>query len=79
MSDPAAYGFDFAFTAIFVGLLASLWQGSRTGLAIAVSAATASAVHLAFAGPWYIAAGGIAGAAVGALAWKPKEGQGIGI
>lgn len=65
VSDPATYGFDFAFTAIFIGLLASLWQGSRTGLVIAVSALTATAVHLAIEGPWYIAAGGLAGAAVG--------------
>lgn len=67
ISDPAVYGFDFAFTAIFIGLLASLWRGHATGLAIAVSAVVATATYLAVEGPWYIAAGGLAGAAAGAL------------
>lgn len=67
VADPVAFGFDFAFTAIFIGLLVLLWQGPRSGVAIAVSAAVATFVHLAIEGPWYIAAGGIAGALAGAV------------
>ncbi len=66
VADPAAYGFDFAFTAIFIGLLAGLWRGRATGAAIAVSAGVATVVYLLVPGPWYIAAGGIAGALAGA-------------
>jgi len=67
MGDPATYGFDFAFTAIFLTLVVGLWRGPRTGVAIAASAAAAALVHLLFDGPWYIAAGGIAGALTGAV------------
>ena len=65
--DPAVYGFDFAFTAIFLTLLVGLWRGPRTGVAIVTGALVATATHLAFDGPWYIAAGGLAGALAGAL------------
>lgn len=73
VEDPAVWGFDFAFTAIFVGLLVGLWRGPQTGAAIAVGAATAVTVHLLVEGPWYIAAGGIAGALAGAIAAPAEE------
>lgn len=72
LEDPAALGFDFAFTAIFLTLLVGLWRGPRTGVAIATSAAAAIAVHLAVDGPWHIAAGGIAGALAGAVMGPEK-------
>lgn len=72
LDDPAALGFDFAFTAIFLTLLVGLWRGPRTGVAIAAGAAAALAVHLAVEGPWYIAAGGIAGALAGAATGPDK-------
>ena len=67
MGDPAVYGADFAFPAIFLTLLVGLWQGPRTGIAIAASAVVAAIVHLTVDGPWFIAAGGIAGALAGAV------------
>ena len=67
MGDPARFGADFAFPAIFLTLLVGLWQGPRTGVAIAASAIVAALVHLSVDGPWYIAAGGIAGALAGAF------------
>jgi len=66
LGDPQAIGFDFAFTAIFIGLIAGFWQGRRTGLVIATSGVTASLVHLAVEGPWYVLAGALAGVAVAA-------------
>ena len=65
--NPAAYGFDFAFTAIFIGLLAALWRGPSSGAAIAVSMLVSAGVSLVAAGPWSILAGGLAGTAAGAL------------
>jgi len=67
MGDPAVYGADFAFPAIFLTLLVGLWQGPRTGVAIAASAIVAVIVHMNVEGPWFIAAGGIAGALAGAV------------
>ncbi len=65
--DPARFGFDFAFTAIFLVILSALWRGKGTLWPWLASAATAVTVWYLVAGPWYILAGGVAGAAVGAL------------
>ncbi|MEJ8571835.1 AzlC family ABC transporter permease [Microbaculum marinum] len=67
IGDPSSYGFDFAFSALFLTLIVGLWRGSRTGVAIAASAVVAVIFHLLFDGPWYIAAGGVAGAIAGAI------------
>ena len=65
--DPARYGFDFAFTAIFLVILSGLWRRRSTLWPWIASAATAVAVWYLVAGPWYILAGGLAGALVGAI------------
>lgn len=65
--DPARFGFDFAFTAIFLVILSALWRGRSTLIPWFASAAVAVAVWSLIDGPWYILAGGVAGAAVGAL------------
>lgn len=61
IGDPAAYGFDFAFAATFIGLLAGF--RSRPGFlpAVLASVAVAVAVHLVLPGPASIAAGAVAG------------------
>lgn len=69
ISNPAAWGFDFAFVAIFIGLIVGFWKGPATGVVIAVSAAAAILVERLVGGVWHIVAGGLAGmiiAAVGA-------------
>lgn len=73
IGDPSRYGADFAFPAIFLTLLVGLWQGRRTGVAIAASAIVAALVYLSFEGPWFIAAGGIAGALAGAVIGPADE------
>jgi len=35
VQDPAAWGFDFAFTAIFLGLIVAFWRGRGTALVMA--------------------------------------------
>ncbi len=65
--DPARYGFDFAFTAIFLVILAGLWRGKGTLWPWLASAAVAVGVWHWVEGPWYILAGGVAGALVGAI------------
>jgi len=68
VADPAAWGLDFAFTAVFVCLLAGFWRGPASALPWVAGAAVAALVHHAVPeGTWHILAGGIAGAAVGAL------------
>ncbi len=64
VSDPYAFGFDFAFTAIFITLLTGFWRGRQTALILAASSAAAVAAKLAVEGPWYIMAGALAGVLV---------------
>lgn len=67
LHDPAAYGFDFAFSALFIGILAGFWKGPRTGAVLAASAVVAAAAKLTIPGAWYIVLGGIAGVLVAVL------------
>ena len=61
LERPEAYGFDFAFTAIFIGLLSGFWRGSQTAWVLAASSGGAVLTKLAVAGPWYILAGAASG------------------
>lgn len=65
--NPERFGFDFALTAIFIGLAAGFWRGSRTGFGVAASAIAAALVYVAVDGPWYVMAGAIAGCLVAAF------------
>ena len=61
IGDPAALGLDFAFTAVFIALVAGFWKGRETGLILLASAVASVAVHAMVPGAWYIAAGALAG------------------
>ncbi len=66
--DLAKWGLDFAFTAVFIALLAGLWKGKADLLPWAVAAAIAIATYLALPDTkWYIVLGGLAGSLAGAL------------
>lgn len=67
--DPRLFGLDFAFTAVFLALLAGLWKGKEDIPPWFVAAATALAVHHFVPGKWYIVAGGLAGSMTGL--WRP--------
>ena len=67
LGDPQAYGFDFAFSALFIAILAGFWKGPRTGAVIAASCLVAAVTKLLIPGAWDIALGGIAGVGVAAL------------
>jgi 4-azaleucine resistance transporter AzlC len=67
LADPADWGLDFAFTAVFLGLLVGFWQGKRDLAPWAVSAAVAVLAALYLPGKWYILLGGLAGSLVGGL------------
>jgi 4-azaleucine resistance transporter AzlC len=67
LGDPAAYGFDFAFSALFIGILAGFWRGPLTGVVLATSAVVAAVVKLWVPGAWYIVLGGLAGVAAAVI------------
>ena len=67
LGDPAAYGFDFAFSALFIAILAGFWRGPRTGAILAASGAVSALAKLFVPGAWYIVLGGLAGVIAAAL------------
>jgi 4-azaleucine resistance transporter AzlC len=64
IGDPAAFGLDFAFTAMFIAILTSFWRSWRTGAVLLASGLVAAAAKLAVPGAWYVVLGGLAGVAV---------------
>lgn len=73
LENPAAWGFDFAFTAIFLGLIAGFWRGRGTGFVIATSAIAAVLMQAAAGGVWHVLAGGLAGMVTAALLTVARE------
>ena len=73
LGDPAAYGLDFAFSALFIAILAGFWKGPRTGAVLLAAAVTAAVVKLYVPGAWYIALGGIAGVAVALVTTRDAD------
>ena len=71
LGRPAAIGFDFAFSAMFIGILAGFVKTPQTGAVLAASAVAAALAKLYVPGAWFIIIGGLAGVAVAALLWKP--------
>ena len=67
LGDPAVYGLDFAFSAIFLSIIMGFWKGPRTGAVIIASGLAAVATKLELPGAWYIMAGGVIGVIVAAL------------
>lgn len=67
VSDPAQWGLDFAFTAVFLALLVGLWRGKSDLLPWIVAAVVAVAAAYWLPGKWYILLGGLAGSLIGAL------------
>jgi 4-azaleucine resistance transporter AzlC len=63
IADPARWGMDFAFPAIFIALVAGFWKGWRTAPVVVASATAAVVVHRLVPGPWYVIAGALAGIA----------------
>ena len=61
VSDPALYGLDFAFTAVFLAMLAGLWRGREDILPWGVAALAAVLADQFLPGKWYILIGALAG------------------
>ena len=68
LGDPSRFGADFAFVAIFIGLIVALSRGRPYSLGIVLSsAATAALVHAVIGSPWHVLSGALAGTAAAAL------------
>jgi 4-azaleucine resistance transporter AzlC len=69
VEDPARWGLDFAFTAVFLALISGMWKGRSNLLPWTVAAAVAVAAHHWLPGQWYILLGGLSGSLAGAV-WR---------
>jgi 4-azaleucine resistance transporter AzlC len=72
LGDPARIGADFAFTALFIGLIAGFGKSRVTLVTVGVSAGVAALVHHFIGAPWHVASGALAGIAAAYLA-APEE------
>ena len=72
LGDPVRIGADFAFTALFIGLVAGFGRSRVTLVTVAVSAGVAALVHYFIGAPWHVASGALAGIAAAYLA-APQE------
>ncbi len=63
--NPELWGLDFAFTAVFLALLAGIWRGRRDIPAWLIAAVVALAMYWLVPGKWYIVGGGLAGSLTG--------------
>ncbi|VVE34346.1 branched-chain amino acid ABC transporter permease [Pandoraea fibrosis] len=72
LGDIEQYGFDMAFTAVFLVLLKGMWRGWRKSLPWLVSLVAAALTYLYVPGAWYVAAGACAGL-VAAILMEPRD------
>jgi 4-azaleucine resistance transporter AzlC len=67
IQDPAQWGLDFAFSAVFLALLVPLWRG-KVDLLPWLMAVVVAVVSARFVpGKWYILLGALAGSITGAI------------
>lgn len=68
LGDPRRFGADFAFTALFIALVAAFWRGRVTAWTVA-AAGISSALTFKFIGPpWHVLVGALCGLAAAWIA-----------
>ncbi|MGE0723085.1 MAG: AzlC family ABC transporter permease [Alphaproteobacteria bacterium] len=67
LGEPRRLGLDFLLPAFFAALAVMMWRGRGGGLPLAVGAGVALLIERLVPGPWYVLAGGLAGAVAGGL------------
>lgn len=73
LGDPRRFGADFAFTALFIALVAAFWKGRVTFWTVA-AAGLASALTYRFIGPpWHVLAGALCGLAAAWIAAGDRD------
>ena len=75
LGSPERFGADFAFTALFIGLIAAFPRGRGPAMAIAASAVTAALVYRFAGPPWHVVSGAAAGIVAGVLGASSRDRQ----
>lgn len=63
LGDPRRFGADFAFTAIFIALVAAFWKGRVTAWTVAAAGLASAATYKLAGPPWHVLAGALCGLA----------------
>lgn len=74
MGDVTRYGFDMAFPAVFLVMLAGMWKGVRAALPWFASLVVAAGTYLLLPGAWYVPAGALSGVVLSYLMARPDAG-----
>jgi len=61
--DPKQLGADFAFSALFIGLVAGFWKGRSTAVTVVASCAASGLAYVTVGAPWHVAVGAVSGIA----------------
>ena len=72
LGDVGSIGFDMAFPAVFLSIVAGMWKGLRPARPWAVSLVVGAITHLAVPGAWYVVTASLAGLAA-AVIWASAE------
>ena len=73
MADPARWGLDFAFPAVFLALVGAQLRSRADWLVALASGVLAVAVALVLPGNWHIIIAGVTVSAVAALVLDPER------
>lgn len=73
LGEPERFGADFAFTALFIGLIAGFWRGPASAVPIVASGAAAALAYTLAGPPWHVAAGAVAGIGAAYLAGEKRS------
>ncbi|HAE02005.1 MAG TPA: branched-chain amino acid ABC transporter permease [Rhodospirillaceae bacterium] len=73
IENPARFGADFMFVAMFLCLIRGMWQGRTSLVAVLGSALCALVAHLWLPGHWYIFIGALGGMSAVALVYRNNE------
>lgn len=65
--DPARYGLDLAFVAVYIALLVGVWDGREDAVPVVVAGVVALVAWTVLPGNWYILVGGVVGSVAGVL------------
>lgn len=67
IENPAKYGLDMAFIAVYIALLVGVWDGRGDAVPVGVAALVALVASVVVAGNWYIIIGGLTGSVAGVV------------
>jgi 4-azaleucine resistance transporter AzlC len=76
MGDPQRFGADFAFTALFIALVAAFWKGRVTGWTVAAAGISSALTYCLVGPPWHVLVGALCGLAAAWFAAGAQEGEG---